>query len=464
MNIIRPFIAAMLLLATRCAAQTVIWEEPFTSQLGKGISTGHVTNMTDITQWSVAVHDAFPTNAYLIVSSNTVVKSEFLEGYRLAGECVWRSEAIDISAGPVDLSLQIQESKEMAGLDWIRVHYALDGTNEIQFSENGSFSGDYGTNWITARQPLLQGTNVMIVVRMYTTAADKNHRIDNVRATSSTAIWNMPPSLALVGGGTSRYARLGEAIAFTVTATNVTLDATNDLITLTAPNLPAGALFAATNGFSPLSQTFSWTPSTATVQTVTFYAADKDGTNRLDVSVGSVALQPPPIWINELHCDNTGIDTNEGVEIAGPARFDLSGGSLVFYNGANGLKYATLPLSGLIDSEDSGFGAIWFAQNNIQNEKDGIALIHENGGAPVVVQFISYEGSFRAVDGPAAGWLSTDIGVQQSDTTAIGLSLQLTGTGSEFRHFFWIGPTNASPGQLNAGQTFRPKGTVLFIR
>jgi outer membrane protein assembly factor BamB len=58
---------------------------------------------------------------------------------------------------------------------------------------------------------------------------------------------------------------------------------------------------------------------------------------------------------------------------------------------------------------------------------DAIALVN---AANQVVQFLSYEGSFAATNGPASGLTSTDIGVSQSGTEAAGLTLQLGGTGT----------------------------------
>jgi hypothetical protein len=52
------------------------------------------------------------------------------------------------------------------------------------------------------------------------------------------------------------------------------------------------------------------------------------------------------VFINELHYDNTGPDTGEAVEIAGPALTNLDGWSVVLYNGTWGASYATIPLSG----------------------------------------------------------------------------------------------------------------------
>ena len=87
-----------------------------------------------------------------------------------------------------------------------------------------------------------------------------------------------------------------------------------------------------------------------------------------------VASQAATLFINELHYDNQGSDVGEGVEIAGTAGTDLSGYGLFFYNGSNGSVYASVGLSGLIDDEQNGFGAVFFATEGLQNGgPDGVA-------------------------------------------------------------------------------------------
>lgn len=158
-------------------------------------------------------------------------------------------------------------------------------------------------------------------------------------------------------------------------------------------------------------------------------------------------------FINEFHYDNAGSDVGEFVEIAGPAGTDLTGWSVVLYNGNGGGSYGTIDLSAeTIDDEGTGSGAVSVARAGIQNgSPDGLALV-DNTGA--VIQFLSYEGSFTAADGPAAGLSSTDIGTSEPGTTAIGDSLQLTGTGTTAGDFAWTGPAAESPGSLNVGQTY----------
>jgi predicted extracellular nuclease len=175
------------------------------------------------------------------------------------------------------------------------------------------------------------------------------------------------------------------------------------------------------------------------------------------------------VFINEIHYDNESTDTGEAIEIAGPAGTSLAGWSLVLYNGANGQTYNTTALSGVIPNQQNGFGTLSFAYpvNGIQNgDPDGVALIDNSSQ---VVQFLSYEGSFAAVNGPAAGLTSTDIGVAEGAATPTGFSLRLQGTGTTYPEFTWTAPTAATFGAVNTGQTFQvapppPVVTIMQIQ
>lgn len=167
------------------------------------------------------------------------------------------------------------------------------------------------------------------------------------------------------------------------------------------------------------------------------------------------------VWINEFHYDNDGSDTGEFVEVAGLAGTDLTGYTIVYYNGANGNTYSpNSNLSGIIDDEFIGYGALSFARPDIQNgSPDGLALVKDG---TTVIEFLSYEGSFTANNGPAAGMTSTDIGVSEPGSQAIGESLSRTGTGNRGADFTFTDGAE-SPGDLNPGQTLTPApcgGTV----
>ncbi len=164
-----------------------------------------------------------------------------------------------------------------------------------------------------------------------------------------------------------------------------------------------------------------------------------------------------PVFINELHYDNAGADRAEQLELAGPAGTDLTGWRVVLYNGSASSRapYQTRLLSGVLsDDSGSGFGfqLVPLSDTGLQNgSPDGIALVGPDGK---LVQLLSYEGSFRAASGPAAGHHSVDIGVAESGATAVGRSLQLQGDGARYEDFTWAAGLAATPRQVNLGQRF----------
>lgn len=159
-----------------------------------------------------------------------------------------------------------------------------------------------------------------------------------------------------------------------------------------------------------------------------------------------------PVFVNELHYNNQGGDTNEGFEIAGPAGTDLTGWTVELYDGNKGTSYGTVTLSGTITDQQNGYGTLWFAQAGLENgSPDGLAVVNASSA---VVQFVSYEGEFDAVDGPATGMRSVDIGVSETAQTPATDSLQLAGTGTTYEDFTWQAPAPNTAGLVNTGQTF----------
>jgi len=189
---------------------------------------------------------------------------------------------------------------------------------------------------------------------------------------------------------------------------------------------------------------------------------NKKSPNRI---ISSIILLPLLSWntgwavtdipfINEIHYDNAGGDIGETVEIAAPAGTNLTGWSLVFYNGSSSQRkvYMTENLSGEVTDQCNGFGTLSFAKSGIQNGgPDGVALVDNSG---IVQQFLSYEGTFIAVDGPAAGLTSNDIGVSESSGTTIGESLQLGGDGRFYNDFSWNAAASDTFALPNTSQSF----------
>ncbi len=164
-------------------------------------------------------------------------------------------------------------------------------------------------------------------------------------------------------------------------------------------------------------------------------------------------------WINEIHYDNASTDENEIIEVVieDAGSYDLSMFQVDLYNGNNGEVYDTRTLDMYTAGTTSNNFTFYYfnytaAGGSIQNgSPDGMTLSYN--GELIVGQFLSYEGTLVAVNGPALGLTSVDIGVSESSSTPIGESLQLTGTGTQYDQFAWTGPVTATPGNLNQGQT-----------
>ena len=166
--------------------------------------------------------------------------------------------------------------------------------------------------------------------------------------------------------------------------------------------------------------------------------------------------------INELHYDNASTDVGEFVELIGTTGQNLAGWQLVLYNGSSSVRapYNTITFtdtdvfSADATSGDTGFFVVGLPTNGLQNgAPDGLALVDPEG---TVVEFLSYEGSFEAASGPAAGTTSTDIGVAESSSTPIGQSLQ-------FVNGTWVGPVAETRGAANAGPSFLVR-TIMQIQ
>ncbi|MFT2092848.1 endonuclease [Paraglaciecola sp. 2405UD69-4] len=171
-------------------------------------------------------------------------------------------------------------------------------------------------------------------------------------------------------------------------------------------------------------------------------------TNIVDIE----KVQQANVWINEIHYDNVGTDQNEFIEIAGPANTNLTGWTLVAYNGTNGNPYKVTTLSGIIANQESGFGTLSFSISGLQNgAADGLALVDDNAK---VIQFLSYEGTLTATSGDARGLTSIDINVSETNATSIGYSLQLSGNGRSYEDFNWQMAAPNTSGTKNNTQLF----------
>ena len=174
------------------------------------------------------------------------------------------------------------------------------------------------------------------------------------------------------------------------------------------------------------------------------------GLGLLGVLLARCAAAATP-FLSEIHYDDVGADSGEAIEILGEAGLDLTGWRLVLYNGATGVPYATWVLAARIRDEREGYGtlAVTLPADGLQNGPDGIALVDPQQR---VVEWLSYEGSFVALSGPAAGLASRDIGVREGPDTPEGTSLQRGGAGVDDDLAVWLAEQPESFGVVNASQ------------
>ena len=188
------------------------------------------------------------------------------------------------------------------------------------------------------------------------------------------------------------------------------------------------------------------------IPNTTYTASEWTAISVIDATDATPDSHPlPNIWINEFHYGNVSTDTGEFVEIVAPADFTgLSNITLTLYNGGDSATYGSShKLDGFTTNGNTyqGFKIYYKDISGIQNGIDGFSL--DYGG--IVIQFLSYEGTFTATNGPANGMTSTNINVSESDsTTPVGYSLQLLGSGTSYSDFTWSGPYLATKGTPNS--------------
>ncbi len=167
------------------------------------------------------------------------------------------------------------------------------------------------------------------------------------------------------------------------------------------------------------------------------------------------------VFINEFHYDDSTAagDTGERIEVVATAGESLSGWRIHLYNGGSPNAAVTydndpVPTGSLVTcgQQPVRFATVSYPSNGIQNgPNDGFALVNPAGQ---VVQFLSYEGTIRASNGPAAGRTSINLPVSETNSTAPGTSLQLGGTGAVLANFSWRASQAQTFGGCNVGQSF----------
>jgi uncharacterized protein len=336
---------------------------------------------------------------------------------------------------------------------------------------------------INVTLPAAAENQPQVQIRILTTNAPGNDEligIDDIRVTSQPGDVALPGTLNIADASVAEGDAGSSALTFTVNRDGGSAGAVSATWTIAftgsadAADLAAGQPLTGTVSFAPGETSATITVLVAgdtvhepnetfqiTLSAPTGGASIGDGVATGTILNDDLAPVNRFVFINELHYDNAGADEGEAIEIAAPAGTDLTGWTLVLYNGGtNGVNaqaatvYNTRTLSGTVQDQANGYGTISFAypRDGIQNgPNDGIALVDPFGR---VVQFISYEGPITAANGPAAGMTAQDIGVVQAGSDPIGASLQLVGAGAVYEDFSWVSRPSNSFGGVNGGQTF----------
>jgi len=131
---------------------------------------------------------------------------------------------------------------------------------------------------------------------------------------------------------------------------------------------------------------------------------------------------------------------------------DLENYLLTIYNGGTGLSHQTISLDNFnAGSNSNGFISYFYnlSQDDIPGDQVGLALSHT--GSVIEYQFVSVGGEFLALDGDATQRTSYDLGPADQ-----GNGFALNGFSEAYSGFYWINTPNASPGDVNEGQTYTP--------
>jgi hypothetical protein len=291
---------------------------------------------------------------------------------------------------------------------------SVNQTPQTSFSVGGSMAFSIGDASVTEGD---NGTQLMTFTISRTSGAG-----------AATVSWATSDGTATVGAdyvagsGTASFADGETTTTITVTINGDTAIEGDETLTVTLSN-----------------------PSTGTI-------SDATGAGTILNNDAPAAAVTP--FINEFHYDNASTDAGEFIEIAGAAGANLTGWTIVLYNGGNGTSYGTINLSGTFADMQNGMGVLSFAAVGMQNgAPDGFALVNNLGQ---VVEFISYEGSFAATNGPASGMTSVDVGAGVEEPgDANGTSIGRVGVGGQ-DNFDWAVISDDTPGTVNNGQTFTP--------
>ena len=149
----------------------------------------------------------------------------------------------------------------------------------------------FNTNSIPPQFSWASAGPVGVTTSRFTVADGATNDFEDVVITVAP-VPNNPPTLTPIG---NRSVLVSNSLSFTVSAGDVN----NDVITLSASNLPPGAVFNTTSTAGSVSNSFSWIDAAPVgVYTTTFYAADGITNDFEEITI--TVSEPPRLMITEV--------------------------------------------------------------------------------------------------------------------------------------------------------------------
>lgn len=136
------------------------------------------------------------------------------------------------------------------------------------------------------------------------------------------------------------------------------------------------------------------------------------------------------------------------LEVISPNSLDRTGWEVHIYDGAGNFE-ETIDLGGIPPTATVNGHDIIIVDIVMLDDPKGAMAIEDDSDN--LIQFLNYGvGTVTAQDGPIIGEVSTNIGVEQITPA---LSVQLTGTGTDYNDFIWALPGAVNCGAVNITQT-----------
>lgn len=166
------------------------------------------------------------------------------------------------------------------------------------------------------------------------------------------------------------------------------------------------------------------------------------------------------IFFNDVNYDPGTTANPEYFAIAGPAGTDLTGYKVYLYDAAGNVQGSPQVFGARSVSDDqNGYGVEPILSSvTLPDATTGLALTTPTDD---LVQFVSYEGSVTAVDGPALGTTSTDLGTDPGESAGTDQTLQLIGTGNTFDDFTVAVQAIDFVSPVNQNQAFQDPAVTL---